>query len=1303
MTEICTILKNNNLILQTNEKIQSEELVGEFQNLVSSLNTSLADNDKNYFELLKFIFYKETKKVPDVRYRASIFQEVIKNAEVIINSNNILQILFFPIMKPKKDIFPKSISEILKATDYDVAVIIENILSEKENRDEKIYNALNETLLYYFEKNALMYFNDVFHGKDKMLFENDEEIEDNKGEKKIGPLKLFSKCVKYLLDYNKGNTKLDGKNKNICKLFCLGYIRAYCSKYIDLIDSGSPNLEDAAKIIKEINNSKGLSKIISFYVWKAIYNKNKKIIDIFIDLEYTTKYKLKDFNCFQNIEINENPFRYECINPQDKDIYDKFNETLEKYREKRFENVDLEEFKIDKNGIDIFYFSTSIFILSRLKQKQFKNGPIYKNFFDKVCIPLYKNNDKLFSGIKILYEPKKYSELQKELNITSDNLNILLHSYRYFINELYSNSQNSIYSIFYGRRLDHNKINNSLYPGNDIKNIPIYSIYSKIIEHFNNIPNQGCFVCLCQEGGCYQSIQGGIPSEKYSNLKCKNCGQEIGAYMNERGYYSPVKRENYFRILKTIEESQQDEKKNGEKYNNMSLDDFKTNYVVPELEEEKGIQRSDGDFFRKDSKIIRSLSQISYRILNYILYSHLLYSQIYNKTKNLDKYLPEKMSWTQVISECWTMINYELNKLGINSIDLFMNYIFSDLFSALNKHKIITEYYDLEEFEKSLDELIKNKISSFKENYNNMNKSVNDKFSFQDIIEEKYCEVNKNEYPFYEYFYYSDYINEAYLLDKVKSKKDKYPVLFKVLKNSINEIQNKYSLDNLPNFNEVLNLFNENYFYSIKRNKALILQLKDLKDEDIYNQNRSAIKSFINFYNNLNLEDSKNKTLKLSEESKLADFFIDDQNEFGKSYKKIYAEFIKEQNEEISDLLENKIEKEVFERNCKDKINIQSASENEIFITNLSDKFSFVEVVFNCSYRKIALDININSYNQFEIDLGMIEDEMTEILLRNKKLFNDYIINFVYSNEKLEFENINIITQFIGLYKLEKMNLRDKIILYQFYQDNKEKNIDFFLTILNDFKQLILFLNNNKRLLNEEKNALILKDDSRIIEALEKLTKVSEDFKNLFKNNDSLTINKTTYLFEYYRDLIFGKIKNSLKVYQNDLEYEQKDDIKACLEKPTIIKENEKKFKATIRAFITLFLILEKDKENNIKQNENNVINYFNIPDIWDTTISSMNNFKEELNNLRQLNIKINQIVSFYDLLGEDITPKYFEEVSKEVEREKEIKKLIEKEPEPVMEEEEDKPNIPSDEENSDYIDDNQSNEESENGESKYI
>ena len=1321
LTEICSILKSNNLILQTNEKIQSEELVGEFKNLISALNKSLTDNDKKYFKLLKFIFYKEIKKVPDVRYRTAIFQEIIKDAEIIVDSNNILQILLFPLVKPRKDIFPKSIHEILKATDYDVAVIIENLLSESENRDEKIYNALNETLLYYFEKNALMYFHDIFHGKEKMLFENDEGEEDKKSkeedkkakgedkklEKRIGPLKLFNKCVKYLIDYKKGNNKLEGKNKNICKLFCLGYLRAYCSTFIDLIDSNSKNLKDISKIINEINNSKELSKIISFYVWKAIYNKNKKNIDIFKDDEYIKNYKLKDYNCFKNVEIHENPFTYDYINPQYKDIYNEFNQIFESNnQEKDFESVNLKDFKINDKNIDVFYFSTSIFILSKLKQKTFTKESIYKNFFKNVCIPFFKNNDKIFTAIKLLYEPKKYEKIQEELGITSDNLNIILHSYRYFINELNSNSQNRIYSVFYARRLDHNKINNNLYPGSDINNKSIYSIYSKIIEHFNNIPNQGCFVCLCKEGGFYHSIQGGVPSEKYLNLKCKNCGKNIGAIMNDRGYYAPVKRENYYRILKTEEEAENDAEKYSEKYNRMSLEEFRENYINAEFENEKGIQKNDEDFFRKDSKIVRSLSQISFRILNYILYSHLLFSKFYNDIKNFDKYLPGKMSWIQVISECWEMINNELNKLGINSIDLFMNYIFSDLFSALNKQESITDYNKLEKFEKDLDQLIEKKILSFKENYKSLNKSMNDKFSFQDLIEERYMDLNKNEYPFYKYFYYSDYINEAYLMNEIKSKKDKYPVSFKVLESNINKKENKYSLENLPNFNEVLNLFNEKYFYSIKRGKANTLQLKDIKDEELYNNNRNSIKIFMDFYNKLECKDINNEKLVLSEESKLADFFVDNGNEFGKSYKDIYSKFIKEQNSEISDLLDNKIEKEIFERNCKDKINIQSANPDEVFITSLSEKFSLVEVIFNSSYRKIALDKDYNSYNQYEVYLDLIEDEMTELLLKNKKLFNESIINFVYSNEKLEFENTKIITEFNRLYKIEKINLRDKTTLYQFYQENKEKNIEFFKTIAKDFNQLILFLNKNKKLLNEEKeNALDIKDNDPIIEVLEKIIKDSDKdyFKNLFKKSDSLIISKTAYLFLYYRDLIFAKINNALKEFQIDLDDEKKDAIKNCFKKQTVI--NEKVFKDAIRTFIVFFLNFEKDKENNIKQNENNIINYFDIPDIWDITTSSLGNFKEELNNISLLNIKVNQILSLYDYLGDDIDTKYFDDVKRELENEKEIKKINEKETQPPKEEIENQ--NPSDaeieNENSDYSDKAEEEEEEEDPDSKYV
>ena len=54
------------------------------------------------------------------------------------------------------------------------------------------------------------------------------------------------------------------------------------------------------------------------------------------------------------------------------------------------------------------------------------------------------------------------------------------------------------------------------------------------------------------------------------------------------------------------------------------------------------------------------------------------------------------MSLIKVISECWAMIEHEINKLGVNSINVFMNYIFSDFFSSLNKHKSITDFNELD-------------------------------------------------------------------------------------------------------------------------------------------------------------------------------------------------------------------------------------------------------------------------------------------------------------------------------------------------------------------------------------------------------------------------------------------------------------------------------------------------------------------------------------------------------------------------------------------------------------------------------
>ena len=81
----------------------------------------------------------------------------------------------------------------------------------------------------------------------------------------------------------------------------------------------------------------------------------------------------------------------------------------------------------------------------------------------------------------------------------------------------------------------------------------------------------------------------------------------------------------------------------------------------------------------------------------------------------------------------------------------------------------------------------------------------------------------KEEFPFYEYFYYTDYLNGEYISKKLGYRDEtNYPVLKKYLgsKNDQKDDNNDYTLDNLNFFNNVLNLINEKYYYKIPREYA---------------------------------------------------------------------------------------------------------------------------------------------------------------------------------------------------------------------------------------------------------------------------------------------------------------------------------------------------------------------------------------------------------------------------------------------------------------------------------------------------
>ena len=73
----------------------------------------------------------------------------------------------------------------------------------------------------------------------------------------------------------------------------------------------------------------------------------------------------------------------------------------------------------------------------------------------------------------------------------------------------------------------------------------------------------------------------------------------------------------------------------------------------------------------------------------------------------------------------------------------------------------------------------------------------------------------------------------------------------------------------------------------------------------------------------------------------------------------------------------------------------QSATSNNIFIITISEKISFDKAVFNIFYRKnVSIKIGIHAI-PLEVNLNLIKDEIKELLLKNRKLFNDSRMNFV--------------------------------------------------------------------------------------------------------------------------------------------------------------------------------------------------------------------------------------------------------------------------------------------------------------------
>ena len=157
MRENSNIIQNN---YNNNDNYKfSSELINNFETIYELItkNRELKTLDKDYYNNLRYILLSEIKKISDADYRSKILEKLLEENEMIKKSNDIFQIVLKPYLK-KNDKFKENINNILKGNDNIIKII-------EAQLDNKI--VLEETLLYLFEKNSLIYLNYISDKKKK--------------------------------------------------------------------------------------------------------------------------------------------------------------------------------------------------------------------------------------------------------------------------------------------------------------------------------------------------------------------------------------------------------------------------------------------------------------------------------------------------------------------------------------------------------------------------------------------------------------------------------------------------------------------------------------------------------------------------------------------------------------------------------------------------------------------------------------------------------------------------------------------------------------------------------------------------------------------------------------------------------------------------------------------------------------------------------------------------------------------------------------------------------------------------------
>ena len=657
------------------ENNNKEELINNLGQIQSILIKNLGLESDDYSSLFIYILLNQYKIYPDKEHRKKLIEMICSNNNLIKKSIPILKLVIGYIeledYQNEEDKDSDFLSTFSKNPDEDNYEILEYI-------DELENNTLNHTLLFLFECSCENYF-----FKLKKKYNKEEEIFQEKIFNINSPsFFYFKEAYQSFIKIERNEINNEDSFINLQKLFCIAYLKRYITHYVNMkIDKRYES--DGLSIDKDINiinngiNQTNEIKIIKIYMLKLI--NRKKELNQFPFEEYYLKY-------LQNFIEN-----YIEDKQQDKDEKQINNSFLFNLKEtKLFVNISnqIDNTNNDLKNIEqlidnffhlycnkyLFPFLTDITknsIDENIKNQwdEIKNKIInipqnIKEFFDKILTNDFYN--KILEKIGISNGTK----------LDEKKAFILIFALRFIFLSSKNCNNNNLFSSLLKKEKYKNIIENSFLPGIAPQRNSIYKEELKEIEKHLNTKSVkvGAYVCSC--GLFYPVEPCGFPTK---TTECFNCNQIIGGEN-----HILFRREGHYRIFldEKARESQLSISYADKDMPNMLLNEYKE--YVNKKEEEIGKEKEQKlKLVKKEefikiiqNNLIRNMDNLTYRIMNFILYSHIIYSNIISE-EDLENLLIEEMSIFNILENDWDSIQEIIkDNNNINNINEFMNIIY---------------------------------------------------------------------------------------------------------------------------------------------------------------------------------------------------------------------------------------------------------------------------------------------------------------------------------------------------------------------------------------------------------------------------------------------------------------------------------------------------------------------------------------------------------------------------------------------------------------------------------------------------